>query len=119
MLRNAARRIALAYIGILCITVVLSVVAGLAAGSVLRAIAAGMYVSGSLLLLGCFIMGVRGPLRVVSRRGETVPLPEARGLRKATLDERSEATQTSILLFLMGLSLVVLGALVDPSRRAL
>ena len=62
-------------------------------------------------------MGVRGPLRGASRDGETVPLLGARRVRRATADERSEAARTSILLFFLGLSQIVLGGLFDPAHR--
>jgi hypothetical protein len=106
------------YAGIIGGTIALSLLAGLAAGSnLLRAVAIGLYVAGALLFFGCFVMGARGPLRGVSRTGETVPLMGARGVRRASVDERSEATRISILLFVLGLSLVVLGALVDPAHK--
>jgi hypothetical protein len=41
----------------------------------------------------------------------------ARRVRRANADERSEAARTSILLFALGLSLVVLGALLDPVHK--
>jgi hypothetical protein len=38
--------------------------------------------------------------------------------RKATPEERAESKRGSFGLFLLGVALVLLGALVDPSRRA-
>jgi hypothetical protein len=38
--------------------------------------------------------------------------------RKATPEERAESRRGSFGLFLLGVALVLLGALVDPSRRA-
>ena len=67
-----------------------------------------------MLLAGCFVFGVRGPLRGVSESGETVPVLGARRLRRASDDERSEASRTAILLFVLGLSLVFVGSLFDP-----
>jgi len=119
VLRGGARRIALLYGGLIATAVAVSAFFGLATGSsVARAVAVGLYVAGALLLVGCFVTGARGPLRGVSRTGETVPLMGARGVRKATPDERSDAARTSLLLFGMGLGLIVIAALVDPSRRA-
>jgi hypothetical protein len=118
VLRRAARRIATIYAAILGGTVVLSALVGLAAGANLqRSIAIGLYVAGVTLLVGCFVVGARGPLRGVSHSGDTVPLVGARRVRRATEDERSEASRTAILLFVLGLTVVVLGALVDPAHR--
>ena len=118
MLRDAVRRLALIYAGVLGTTIVLSLLIGLAAGAdVSRSVAIGCYVGGAVLLVGCFVVGVRGPLRGVSRTGETVPLFGARSVRRASADERSEASWTAVALFLLGLSLVVIGALLDPAHR--
>ena len=38
--------------------------------------------------------------------------------RKATLEERVESKRSSFGLFVLGIALVLLGALLDPSRRA-
>jgi hypothetical protein len=43
----------------------------------------------------------------------------ARRFRRATTDERTEASRTAILLFLLGLTLVVLGSLIDPAHSAI
>jgi hypothetical protein len=116
---DAARRIAPIYGGIVVATVLVSALIGLAAGAdVLHAVAVGLYIVGAVLLLGCFVTGVRGPMRGVSRSGETVPLAGARGVRRATLTKRSEATQISVLLFILGFVLIVLGALLDPAHKA-
>jgi hypothetical protein len=118
VLRRAARRIALIYAGIVGGTVVLSALLGVAAGAdVRRSIAIGLYIAGAALLVGCFVVGVRGPLRGVSRSGETVPLVGARRVRRATEDERTEASRTAILLFVLGLTVILLGALADPAHR--
>lgn len=118
-LRRGARRIGAAYAGILGGTVVVSLLIGLASGrSLFHAVAVGLYVVGAGLLLGCFVTGVRGPLRGVSRTGETAPLVTARGVRRASPFERTETTKISLLLFVLGLSLIVLGSLIDPSHKA-
>jgi hypothetical protein len=46
-----------------------------------------------------------------------VPLFGARGVRRATDEEQSESSWLAVALFLLGLSLVVLGALFDPAHR--
>jgi hypothetical protein len=119
VLLAGVRRIATIYLAILGATVVLSALFGLAAGaSILRSIAVGLYLAGAALLVGCFVTGARGPLRGESRSGEVVGVVGARRIRRATGDERSEAARTSILLFVLGLALIVLGALFDPAHRS-
>ena len=118
MLRQAVRRLALIYAGVLGTTILASLLLGLAAGAKLdRSVSIGFYVAGAVMLAGCFVVGVRGPLRGVSRTGETVPLFGARAVRRATDEERSESSWVAVALFLLGLSLVVLGALFDPAHR--
>jgi hypothetical protein len=113
------RRIATTYGAIVGVTIVVSGLFALLTGSsILRAIAVGLYVAGAVLLLGCFITGARGPLRGVSKSGDVVPLVGARRVRRATGDERTEAAKTSILLFVLGIALVVLGSVIDPAHRS-
>lgn len=115
---QAARRIGLIWVAILAATTVISALLGLALSASLgRSIAVGLYLAGAMLLTGCFVVGARGPLRGVSREGETVPLAGARGVRRATGDERSESSRTAILLFVLGLSLVLIGSLIDPAHK--
>jgi hypothetical protein len=119
VLLGAARRLLIIFAATLGTTVVLSLIIGLAAGSsVARSVSVGLYLAGAAMLVGCFVVGARGPLRGVSRSGETVPLVGARRVRRATGDERSDAATTAILLFGLGLALVVVGALVDPAHKA-
>jgi hypothetical protein len=119
VLRRGVRRIAVIYLALVGGTAAVSALFGLlAGGDVRRAIAIGLYLAGIALLVGCFVVGARGPLRGVSRGGETVPLVGARGVRRATSDERSEASRTAILLFFLGLSVVVLAAVLDPAHSA-
>jgi hypothetical protein len=116
---QAARRIVLIWAAILVGTVALSALVGLASGSgVQRPVSIGLYLAGVVLLAGCFVVGARGPLRGVSREGETVPLVSARGVRRASGEERSESARIAILLFVLGLALVVIGSVVDPTHKA-
>ena len=117
MLREAARRIAVLSGAVVAVTVLASALLGLVSGgSIQRAIAVGFYVAGATLLAGCFVTGVRGPLRGVSKSGETASTLGTRRVRRATPDERTEATRTAILLFFLGLFQIVLGGLFDPTR---
>jgi hypothetical protein len=117
--RQAARRLALIWGALLAVTLAVSVLLGLAThGNILRSMAVGLYLAGAVLLGGCFVIGARGPLRGQSREGETVSILGASRVRRATGDERSESARTAILLFVLGLSLVILGSLIDPAHKS-
>ena len=117
MLLQAARRLALIFAAVLGTTVVASVALGLLAGaSIGRSVAIGLYVAGAVALLGCFVMGARGPLRGTGSAGEPTALLGARRVRRATADERTEASRTAILLFVLGLVLIVIGSAIDPAH---
>jgi hypothetical protein len=119
VLVQAARRLSLIFSAVLGSTVVLSLLLGLAAGkSLSRSVAIGLYVAGAVALLGCFVMGARGPLRGTGSAGESAPLLGAKRVRRATSDERTEASRTAILLFALGLVLVVIGSVIDPAHKA-
>jgi hypothetical protein len=119
VLVQAARRLGLIFGAVLGSTVVVSLLVGLAAGKSLgRSVAIGLYVAGAVALLGCFVMGARGPLRGTGSAGESAPLLAAKRVRRATSDERSEASRTAVLLFALGLVLVVIGSVIDPAHRA-
>ena len=95
VLVQAARRLLLIFGAVLGSTVVVSLILGLAAGKSLgRSVAIGLYVAGAVALLG------------------------ARRMRRATADERTEASRTAVLLFALGLVLVVLGSVIDPAHKA-
>ena len=117
-LLGGVRRLAIIYAAVLGGTLLGSALIGLALGaSVLRSMSVGLYLAGAVLFLGCFVIGARGPLRGVNRAGETVPLIGARSVRRAKTDERSEAARTSVLLFALGLTLVVLGRVARPRAQ--
>jgi len=118
VLVQAFRRLALIFAAVLGTTVVLSLLLGVVAGASLgRSVAIGLYVAGAVALLGCFVMGARGPLRGTGASGETTPLLGARKVRRATRDERTEASRTAVLLFALGLTLIVLGSVIDPAHK--
>jgi hypothetical protein len=100
-------------------TVVLSLLLGVAAGAgAEQSVSVGLYVLGAVLLLGCFVFGVRGPLRGASSTGEPTSILSARRLRTATPDERNESTRLALLLFVLGLAIVVIGSAIDPTHQA-
>jgi hypothetical protein len=118
MLVAAARRLAIIFGSLIGGTVVISILLGLAAGSSMgRAISVGLYVLGAALLVGSFVFGIRGPVRGVSKTGETVPIVGARGVRHATGEERRESGRTSLFLFAVGLVVIVVGSLFDPVHK--
>ncbi len=118
--RAGLRRIAIAYLSVAGLTVVVSTLLGLLAhDSVLRSIAVGLYAVGAVMLVGCLLFGARGPLRGVSQTGEVVAPIAARGLRRATTDERSEAARTAILLFVLAMGLIVVATLIDPAHKVI
>jgi hypothetical protein len=119
LLLAAARRIALVCVPVLGGTVLLSALFGLAVGAgIEHSISVGLYLLGTVLLGGCFVFGVRGPLRGVSQTGETVSIIGARSTRRASSDERQEATHISLLLFVAGILVIVLGSMIDPTHRS-
>jgi hypothetical protein len=103
----------------------------LAGRSVLHSLAVGYYVVGAAVLVGCFVLGSRGPLRRDVRDDEENPpvmvgsvfssyrLPyRRRSARKATPEERREAKLASLGLFALAVLLIMIGAAVDPAHRA-
>ena len=103
------------------LTVLLSLLFGaLAHASLQRSIAVGFYLIGSLVLVFGFFVGNRGPLR--HDRDDEHDRPSfvgliPRGVRRATAEERKEAVSVSVLFVVLGLSLIVLGALSDSAHK--
>jgi hypothetical protein len=124
VLRDALPRILAAVAISVGGTAAISAVLGALSGkSVEHSLAVGYYVVGAAVLVGSFVFGSRGPWRAaVSDVSEDVPFPfrprRRRQRRKATPEERGDARRTSVALFLLGVGLILLGAVVDPSRRA-
>jgi len=119
MLVAGLRRLAIIAGVVLAATIVVSLLLGLAAGAgIERSISVGLYILGAILLVGCFVFGVRGPLRGVSSTGESTSVLGARRLRTATPEERTDATRTALLLFVLGLVIVVIGSAIDPAHKA-
>jgi hypothetical protein len=87
-----------------------------------RAISVACYGFGGFLLLSGFFHGVRPPLRVDDEQG--VPsmfgVLLTRGkLRHASLDERQDSIASSALFVVLGIVLIVIGALLDPRHGVL
>jgi len=92
--------------------VVLSLALGALVGSSAdRAISLGLYIAGSIVLVGGFFVGNRGPLR--AKGDQPLPLWGFRPVRRATGEEREEAINFSALLIALGFVLIALGVVVD------
>jgi hypothetical protein len=129
VLRSGLRRLLIVFVVIFALTSAISLVLGaLAHANLERALAVGFYVAGAAVLVGSFVLGLRGPLRSDWGEGEEEqpPMQTSRGfgalmpraIRRTTSDERSDARRTSLALFGLGVALILIGAGWDPSRSA-
>jgi hypothetical protein len=133
VIRSGLRRLAIAFGGIFTLTIVISAIIGaLAHSSLERAIAVGFYIAGAAVLVGCFIFGLKGPVRADYGTSEhpEQPLGAAqpglpmrsvlmpRSIRRATPEERVESRRNSLALFVLGIVLIVIAAAFDPKRHA-
>jgi hypothetical protein len=129
VLRAGFRRIFVLLVVVLGGTAAASAVLGALAGAdIARAIATGFYLIGSAVLVGCFVVGVRGPLRSEpTEEQDDATLPASPGmlrfrgrrrLRKATAEERHEGRRIALGLFGLGIAVLLLAAAIDPSRSA-
>ena len=117
-LQAALRRFAELLVGVSLLIVAVSAVVGLAVGSSLgRSSSVGFYVIGSVLLVGGFFVGNRGPLRARGDGGWLIFRP--REVRRATPAEREEALNMSAILVVLGLVLIAFGIAADPRQRLL
>jgi len=118
----ALRRLAVAILLCVGVTVVGSLVIGALAGASLeRSLVLGFYLMGCLLMLGGFFVGNRGPARIKSEEAGPAMTPFGvfgdRRLRWATLGEQDETINSSALLVGLGLVLVAIGVLLDGRHQ--
>lgn len=114
MFSAAVRRFFLVAFGVAAATALVSVAAGALAGSDLdRSVSLGLYIVGSLLLVGGFFMGNRGPFRPRGEDASSLPLFGPRRVRRATPAEREEAINTSAVFVSVGFVLILLGIAAD------
>lgn len=118
MLLAAARRFVLLFAGAALGTIVVSLLIGVLAGHPGRSMSLGLYIVGSVLLIGSFLLGNRGPFRAVFGDERRLGLFAPRGLRRASSDDRSQSIRSSVFLFAIGFGLIVLGTLLDPAHKA-
>lgn len=129
--RSGLRRLVVFLVVVFALTAAVSLPIGaLAHANLARALADGFYVAGAAMLVGSFVLGLRGPLRSEwgeGQAGETqareTPLRRSaflmpRLIRRTTVDERLDARRSSVALFLFGLVLILIGAGFDPARNA-
>ncbi len=116
MLAAALRRFVMLFALSSCLTVVASLLLGLAFGaSAARSLSLGFYVVGAFLLIAGFFMGNRGPVRLKGEPGaEGVwGFGSGRRVRWATKDEREEAINLSAVFVVLGLALILVGVAAD------
>ncbi len=124
MIRSGLRRLAIAFGVIFALTSVVSLIIGaLAHASLERAVAVGFYIAGAAVLVGCFVFGLKGPVRAEYGSSEHPERPMRsvlvpRSIRRATPEERVESKRNSLALFVLGIVLIVIAAAFDPRRRA-
>ena len=117
MLAAALRRFGIVLLALALGTALPALLLGLLAGAgVGRSVSIGWYLVGSVLLLGGFFVGNRGPARP---QGEGwFPFSFNRWVRWATPHEQRESISLSALLVILGLALILLGVAAD-SRTGL
>src|SRR6266550_4291288 len=99
MWRPALRRFGLLLVGLVGVTVVISLLFGLALGSsVSRSISIGLYLVGAFVMVSGFFLGNRGPIRLkgeaeggATMLGIPIPFRTDRRLRVSTQEEREES----------------------------
>jgi hypothetical protein len=113
LLSSAARRFLLLVVVVGGATALVSYALGAAIGSsAARSVSLGLYLVGSLILVGGVLIGSRGPLRLRDAASGT-PFWGSRAVRWATEAEREEALNTSAVFVGVGLVLVALGVVAD------
>jgi hypothetical protein len=127
VLRSAARRLLILFAVIFAGTSVVSLALGaLAHANLLRSLAVGFYVVGAVVLVGSFILGMKGPLRsefedeggeLAPARGMLSSVLVPRSIRRTTVEERQDARRTSLALFGLGILLIFIGAGFDPAQH--
>ena len=111
-MRDAARRVTVIFAALAGGTGLLALLIGVLAGSGIgRALSVGWYSVGSLLLISGFFVGNRGPARPHGEGWSAFSLQ--RWVRWASPEEQRESISFSALLVVLGIVLIVLGAIAD------
>jgi hypothetical protein len=107
------KRLALISLTLTGVTVVLSLVGGLVAGSsASRALSVGFMLTGAFVFCVGAAISLRGPLRPTHREDGS-----RSGVRVAPPEEVSEGVRLSAIMIGLGLFLVVFGIAVDPRTQ--
>jgi hypothetical protein len=124
VLVSGLRRLLVFFAVLFGLTAAISLAIGaIAHANLERALADGFYAIGAAVLIGAFILGIRGPIRADWGEGEEdwsarparfMP----RMIRRTTSEERVDARRSSIGLFVLGVVLILIGAGFDPARHA-
>lgn len=116
MLIDAARRLLVMFLSTVVVTLIVSLIAGIALGSsASRSVSLGFYLTGCFLTIAGFFIGNRGPVRLKGHGA--APLFGSRFVRWASPREREETINESALFVLLGLVLILLGVVVDSRIR--
>src|SRR3954451_6714368 len=108
----AARRFGILLGALVGGTAALALLLGLLFGSgVSRSLSVGWYVVGSMLLIGGFFVGNRGPARPEGEGWSVFSM--RRWVRWASPEEQRESISLSAVLVVLGFVLIVLGVLAD------
>jgi hypothetical protein len=92
------------------------VIAGLAHRPVLRGVSVGFYVTGVGLCALAFLLGSRPPVRGKGDGGFVLARWLGGGVRFASREEQDEALNLPALFVVLGVLLLVAGALIDPRQ---
>jgi sugar phosphate permease len=116
MVRAALRRLSILLVTVAAGTAAFALLVGLAAGAgVWRSVSVGWYLAGSVLLIGGFFVGNRGPTRP---QGEGwSPFSMKRWSRWASAEEQRESISLSAILVVLGFVLILLGVVADTRYR--
>ena len=114
-------RLALMCFGLaVTIAVIAAAIALLAHFPVRRGISVGYIATGALITMVGVLHGLRPPVRIdreQSQLGMFGVILTGGQVRRATLEERDDALSSSVLFVVLGILLLILGALLDPNHR--
>ena len=111
------RRFAILLGWVIAATAALSLVIGLLGGDgVRRSVSVGMYIAGSVMVVGALFVSSRPPVKASGRSRGLLNVPEGEA-RFETPDERRESFSVAWLLLALGLIVLALGVIVDGRHR--
>lgn len=119
MILAAARRFLLILAGTASGVAVVSLTVGALVGSAAeRSVSVGLYITGCLIMLVGFFVGLRGPMRPSDRGFSSAVIPFLTvPARAATPEEHRETLNMAGVYVVVGLTLLVLAVIVDSRYR--